>query len=63
MSFRRATATMFVAYLPLLALILIGSLTGHLVLAIFVVIGLLVAVQVVATVLSIRRSHARAKRP
>ncbi|MEA2420073.1 MAG: hypothetical protein QOE60_2279, partial [Thermoleophilaceae bacterium] len=31
MSFRRATATMFVAYLPLLALILIGSLTGHLV--------------------------------
>jgi hypothetical protein len=49
--------------LPLAAIIIGGFLTGHGVAAIFVVVGLLALSQVVATVLSIRRSRARAKRP
>ena len=60
---RRALALFAAVLLPVTAIIIVGSLTGHHVVAIFIVVGLLALLQVAATILSIRRSKARAKRP
>jgi hypothetical protein len=63
---QRAAAVFTVAFgLPPVVIIIVGSILGHRVAAIFVAVGLIMLTQVVATVLSVRRSKARArlKRP
>jgi hypothetical protein len=58
---RRALLLVIAFQVPVLVIIVVGSSTGHLALAIFVVVGLLVLSQVVGTVLSIRKAKARAR--